>query len=305
MTDFSNPILRDVLGSELAFKQPWDEDLVARLTDGIFFNNSMIWGNENNQQMFVAESNGTPTDDGATSTLTIKNISIGTFVRDDQYNEAWLEITTGPGADSDPVLDYFPITDSDESAQTFTVGLNNNSQNLNEVGMVDGNQFRIVGHIHDGKYGEKIFGDQVIGGLNAFTMTKRHTQIAGVTGANYTQDIVHGLGRTPRFIWGDMAWERADGAGGGAHRTKFFIRVTPSRETRYILEDDVFWDTWTGNSSYPLWGGGTPTTVTNDDFAKYMSAFWQMTVIDATKVTLLNVQGLQTSESHQFDLMFT
>ncbi len=153
MADFSHLILRDILGAEIDFESPIDEDLMLRIVSDLFSVATMVDGQPNSQ--FKAQANGIPTDGGATSVLTIDTITEGVFERDDQYNTKWMLVTTGP-ASGGGLNSRFPIIDSDESAQTFTVGENQAGDNLNEAGMVNNDQFRVMGHVHDGTDGETI-----------------------------------------------------------------------------------------------------------------------------------------------------
>jgi len=153
MADFSHLVLQDILGAEIDFKSPIDEDLMLRLVTNLFSVAAMVDSQPNS--LFKAQSNGIPTDGGATSVLTLDTITEGVFERDDQYNTKYILVTSGP-ASGNGVDSRFPITDCDEGALTFTVGENEIGENLNEAGMVDDNTFQVIGHVHDGVDGEKI-----------------------------------------------------------------------------------------------------------------------------------------------------
>ncbi len=153
MADFSHLILRDILGEEIDFESPVDEDLMLRIVSNMFSVATMVDGRPNSQ--FKAQANGTPTDDGATSTLTIDTITEGVFERNDQYNTKYILITSGP-ASGQGIDSRFPIVDSIESSQEFVVGENQNGDNLAEAGMVNNDTFQVMGHVHDGVDGEKI-----------------------------------------------------------------------------------------------------------------------------------------------------
>ena len=153
MADFSHLVLRDILGNEIDFKSAIDEDLMERIIGNLFSLATMVDGRPNSQ--FKAQADGNPTDDGATSDLTLDTITEGVFERDDQYNTKYILVTSGP-ASGQGVDSRFPITDSDQSGQVFTCGLNEIGENLVDAGMVDGNTFEVIGHVHDGVDGEKI-----------------------------------------------------------------------------------------------------------------------------------------------------
>ena len=153
MADFSHLVLRDINGNEIDFKSPIDEDLMLRIIGNMFSLATMVDGRPNSQ--FKAQADGAPPDNGATSLLTLDTITENVFERDDQYNTKYILVTSGP-ASGQGVNSRFPITDSDSTAQTFTVGLNEIGENLFDAGMLDGNTFEVIGHVHDGIDGEKI-----------------------------------------------------------------------------------------------------------------------------------------------------
>lgn len=158
MVDRSHKRLRDILGAEIDFESPWDEDLVERIVSNQFEVAHMV--DSSVDQTLKAQSNGIPTNGGATSVLTIDGITSGFFQRDDQYNTSYILVTSGP-ASGQGRQSRFPIDDSDESAQTFTCGQNNIGENLNTAGMIDNNTFEVIGHVHDGTDGEQIHVDDI------------------------------------------------------------------------------------------------------------------------------------------------
>lgn len=186
-------LLRDILDADLDFESPIDEDLMLRLGRNLFLIAAMLDGDDDRR--FKAQSNGIPTDGGATSVLTIDTITVGVFERDDQYNGAWLRVTSG-AASGNGYLSQFPITDSDEGAQTFTVGTNKNGQNLNQAGMGNNDTFEIIGHVHDGIYGEKIHASDIEEtdqfGLKDYTQAGR-TQSVSRTDSSGTSTGTHNL----------------------------------------------------------------------------------------------------------------
>ena len=147
MVNNTHKRLQDIDDDELDFESPWDEDLVTRMVKNMFRTAHMI--DSQSDLTFKAAANGTPTDDGATSLLTIDTITSGVFERDDQFNTSYIRVTNG-AASGQGRESRFPIIDSDESAQTFTVGLNNLSENLNDAGMDNNDTFEVIGHVHDG-----------------------------------------------------------------------------------------------------------------------------------------------------------
>ena len=211
MANNSHRILQDINDNELDFKSSIDEDLMGRLAHNLYALAAMIDGQPNRQ--FIAKANGTPTDGGATSVLTIDTITEGVFERDDQYNEKYILVTTGP-ASGQGIESRFPITDSDESAQTFTCGENTAGENLNEAGMVNDDDFELMGHVHDGVDGEVRFWDDIVGQSGLEERSAVYSVSVGGGGGAFSTTITHNLGRTPTQITVISYWLSA----GVAHK---------------------------------------------------------------------------------------
>ena len=69
----------DILGAEINFESPIDEDLMDRFVSNQFSVAAMVDGQADSQ--FKAQANGIPTDGGATSVLTLDAITSGVFAR--------------------------------------------------------------------------------------------------------------------------------------------------------------------------------------------------------------------------------
>ena len=150
----SHKQLRDITNAELLFEQPIDEDLMLRMVENMFELASMIDGQSD--QQFKAQASVAPVG----GLLTIDTITSGFFVRDDQYNTSYILVTSGT-ASGKGEASRFKITDSDESAQTFTCAVNVNSQTLQAAGMGNNDTFEVMGHTHDGEDGALIASDSV------------------------------------------------------------------------------------------------------------------------------------------------
>lgn len=209
MVNNTHRVLRDIDDDEIDFKSPIDEDLMARLVGNMFSLATMIDGQPNKQ--FKAQSDGVPTDDGATSTLTIDNITEGVFERDDQYNDKFIKMTSG-AASGNGIDSRFPITDSDETAQTFTVGENPAGDNLNEAGVIDNDTFEVMGHVHDGTDGEIIFWDDIVGQSGLEERSAVYEVTVGGGGGPFSTTITHNLQRTPTQITAFSWWKGSGGA---------------------------------------------------------------------------------------------
>lgn len=195
MADFSKEILRSILGTEIDFKSAIDEDLMLRIVANIFANNSYIDGQST--YIFNASANGTPTDVGPNSVLTIDTITQGVFERDDQFNDKHILVTSGTAANSG-TDSRFPIIDCDVLGQTFTVGSNQKGENLFEAGMVNNDIFRVMGHVHDGaKDGERIHWDDIIGAAGFERKSHIFEVVVGGGGGSFSEEVFHGLDRTP------------------------------------------------------------------------------------------------------------
>lgn len=252
MANNTHRVLRDIDDTEIDFKSPVDEDLMARLVGNLFSLATMIDGQPNKQ--FQAQSDGVPTDDGATSTLTIDNITEGVFERDDQYNDKFIKMTSG-AASGNGIDSRFPITDSDESGQTFTVGLNPAGDNLNEAGVIDNDTFEVMGHVHDGTDGEIIFWDDIVGQSGLEENSAIYEVSVGGGGGPFSTTITHGLGRTPTQI---SAWSYWKGA--GCPLVHYHAHWTASEVNLYFEEKDDF-DT----DTHFLFQNNTHNAIANTD----------------------------------------
>lgn len=192
MANNTHNVLRDINDNEIDFKSPIDEDLMGRLVNNLFSIAGMVDGQSNTR--FEAQANGTPTDGGTTSVLTLDTITQGVFERDDQYNTKYIEVTSGT-ASGKGLLSRFVVNSCDEGALTFTVNENTAGDNLNEAGMVDDDTFKIIGHTHDGIDGEVVRFDQR---GDMFQYTAVVLDDDGVDPNYY--DIPHGLGSIPKFV---------------------------------------------------------------------------------------------------------
>jgi hypothetical protein len=223
MANNSHLVLRDINDNEIDFKSPIDEDLMARLVNNLYSLATMLDGQPNSQ--FKAQSNGVPTDGGATSVLTLDTITQGVFERDDQYNTKYILVTSGPASGSG-TNSRFPITDCDEGALTFTCGLNKAGFNLNESGMIDDNTFEVIGHVHDGTDGETIsFLD--LDGLedivfNEYTESGKSQSRSGTTGPfGNTHNLILPINAVDYFLLIDFSMSTT-----GAGSAEIFVDTT-------------------------------------------------------------------------------
>lgn len=196
--DFIHRRLRAILKAEYDFESPIDEDLLDNVMRNVFTLANMISSLADIK--FKAQAAGAP----VAGLLTMDTITSGLFERDDQYNETQILVTSGT-ASGKGVNSRFPVTDSDESAQTFTCGDNSLGETLQAAGMGDNDTFEIIGHTHDGIDSPAIdatdidFTNQGLG-INAYTASGR-SQSLNFTTATATHTIT-GLPSGDNIIFG-------------------------------------------------------------------------------------------------------